>query len=77
MNLNDVCLKRYIVNNSQPRIMYDTFCSFIFTINGKFYIQEDYQLGEIWSEEEIWGSTLYDLDNMKENNVKGITKEYK
>ena len=42
------------------------FHSYIFSMNGKFYVQEDIQDGEIWSEEEIWGSTLYDLDNMKE-----------
>lgn len=48
-----------------PTIMYCTFESFIFKIDDHWYVQEDYQDGEIWSEDEIWGSILYDLENKR------------
>lgn len=48
-----------------PTLMYCTFESFIFEIDGHWYVQEDYQDGEIWSEDEIWGSILYDLENRR------------
>lgn len=51
--------------NEHPTLMYCAFESFIFEIDGNWYVQEDYQDGEIWSEEEIWGSTLYDLENKR------------
>ena len=48
-----------------PIITYCAFQSDIFEIDGYWYVQEDFQDGEIWSDEEIWGSTLYDLENKR------------
>ena len=48
-----------------PTFMYDTFSSKIIELNGEYYAQEDWQWGEIWSEEESYGSVLYDLKNRR------------
>ena len=45
--------------------MYDAFSSDIFELDGHWYIQEDWSWGEIWSDDESYGSVLYDLDNKR------------
>ena len=48
-----------------PTIMYCCYDAEIINIDGNFYVQEDYQEGSIWSDDEIWGSKLYDLENKR------------
>lgn len=45
------------------------FESKIINIGNLWYIQEDYQDGEIYSEDEIYGSNLYDLENKRKIEV--------
>lgn len=67
---NGFCIDRSIM--SEPTISPFAFHSFIFSLDGKYYVQEDFQDGELWSEDEVWGSILFDLDNMKEISISGL-----
>ena len=51
--------------DEHPVINYATFEAFPMIVFGHNCISEDYQDGEIWSDEEYWGSTLYDFDDDK------------
>ena len=51
--------------DEHPVINYATFEAFPMIVFGHKCISEDYQDGEIWSDEEYWGSTLYDFDDDK------------
>lgn len=48
-----------------PTIDYATFEALPMIVFGHKCISEDYQDGEIWSDEEYWGSRLYDFDDDK------------
>ena len=48
-----------------PTLDYGAFEAFPLMVFGHKCISEDYQDGEIWSEEEYWGSRLYDFDEDK------------
>jgi len=58
---------KYKYNNcwwlEYPTINFFTFESFYCKVLGYNCIIEHYQDGEIWSDDEYWGSILYDLDN--------------
>ena len=51
--------------DEHPVINYATFEAFPMIVFGHKCISEDYQDGEIWSDEEYWGSILYDFDDDK------------
>ena len=51
--------------DEHPIINYATFEAFPMIVFGHKCISEDYQDGEIWSDEEYWGSILYDFDDDK------------
>lgn len=48
--------------------IYDTFESDIIEIDGLPYVLEKYQCGEIWSEDEAWGTRIFDLTNKRSMN---------
>ena len=51
--------------DEHPVINYATFEAFYEPVFGHDCILEHYQDGEIWSDEEYWGSTLYDFEDDK------------
>ena len=48
---------------NHPTINFFTFSVEVVTVFGHKCILEKYQDGEIWSDDEYWGSVLYDFDN--------------
>ena len=52
-----------------PTMDYATFEAFQMIVFDHKCISEDYQDGEIWSDDEYWGSTLYDFDDDKYYNT--------
>ena len=50
--------------SSFPRFHLATFEAWLVCIDDKWYVQEDYQDGEIWGEWEDWGSFLFDIYNV-------------
>ena len=52
---------------------FNPFCysRYILNYNGTFVIVEDYQDGELWSDNEIWGSYVFDVKNGKYLNLGG------
>lgn len=48
-----------------PTFDYATFQTFYLNVFGNDCIVESYQDGEIWSDEEYYGSTLYDITDGK------------
>lgn len=60
-------IDKYPFNNcwwvNHPTINFFTFDTEVVTVFGHKCILEKYQDGEIWSDDEYWGSVLYDFDN--------------
>lgn len=58
---------KYFFNNcwnvNHPTINFFTFEAEVITVFGYKCILEKYQDGEIWNDDEYWGSVLYDFDN--------------
>lgn len=54
-----------------PTINFFTFVTYPVEVFGHRCVVEEYQDGEIWSDEEYWGSVLYDLDNDRYCEVSG------
>lgn len=58
---------KYTFNNcwgvNHPTINFFTFDVEVVIVFGHKCILEKYQDGEIWSDDEYWGSVLYDFDN--------------
>lgn len=50
---------------NHPTINFFTFDVEVVMVFGHKCILEKYQDGEIWSDDEYWGSVLYDFDNDK------------
>lgn len=44
-----------------PTFRYDTFECELIQIDGLPYVLEKYQDGEIWSDDEVWGTIIVDL----------------
>ena len=59
--------EKYFFNNAwyveHPTLNFFTFAAYCVEVFGHKCIIEHVQDGEIWSDEEYWGSILYDFEN--------------
>lgn len=65
-------MEKYFFNNCwwthHPTINFFTFEATIVNVFGNKCVLEKYQDGEIWSDDEYWGSVLYDFENDRYTN---------
>lgn len=72
-------MEKYFFNNCwwthHPTINFFTFEAIIVNVFGNKCVLERYQDGEIWSDDEYWGSVLYDFENDRYANFPSYIDE--
>ena len=71
--------EKYFFNNTwyveHPTLNFFTFAAYCVEVFGHKCIIEHVQDGEIWSDEEYWGSVLYDFENDRYTNFPSYIDE--